>query len=258
MQCLPGRGRPLRHQAETRRGAVQLASGSYPTPLIRKSFRSQGSDCFQPSTRSSRIDDLRARMAQNWFQRQKSKLRERSHRSGSPHQTPAAPPAPATSPPPVTSSPPTTSPAPATPDAVSHTSSAPCQPTTTDIKKHLWNQAYDELKSTEVDLVEAYEKFLSAELQKDDSTLKLAALTTTIDNQISQDVQQRWRQMEQLVKVGLHRTEKSAATKQKINNEIQHILPVKELIGKAVQASPEAALAWVGISFSLEVSSVPE
>lgn len=31
---------------------------------------------------------------------------------------------------------------------------------------------------------------------------------------------------------------------------------VKEIVNKAIQASPEAAVAWVGVCFALEVSAI--
>lgn len=61
--------------------------------------------------------------------------------------------------------------------------------------------------------------------------------------------------MERLVRAGLERTEKEATVKQGIEQGMQAVNSVKGIVDKAVQASPEAALAWVGICFALEVSS---
>jgi len=68
---------------------------------------------------------------------------------------------------------------------------------------------------------------------------------------------QRWQQMERLVRVGLQKTAREAAVKQQIGDVIQRVGVVKGLVDKAVQASPEAAMAWVGVSFALEVLSNP-
>lgn len=60
-------------------------------------------------------------------------------------------------------------------------------------------------------------------------------------------------QMQQLVQNGLHRTEKDARVKQDMEEGIQAAMAVKEVVDKAIQASPEAAIAWVGVCFALEV-----
>jgi hypothetical protein len=61
-------------------------------------------------------------------------------------------------------------------------------------------------------------------------------------------------QMRQLVQDGLHRTERDANVKQGMEDGIQAAIAVKEVVDRAVQASPEAALVWVGVCFALEVS----
>ncbi|KAM9874789.1 nwd1 protein [Verticillium dahliae] len=163
-------------------------------------------------------------MATRLLQKIKSKIS--SSRPTSPHP----PPAPATSP---------------RPSALSETS-------VTSLQERLWNQAYDGLKTDEPGIVEAYEKVLSAELRDGESTGNTAA-----ENQIEAVSRGRSHQMERLVQAGLQRTEKDAAVKQKIHDGIQVASPVKALIGKAVQAAPEAAIAWVGVCFALEILSNP-
>jgi hypothetical protein len=59
--------------------------------------------------------------------------------------------------------------------------------------------------------------------------------------------------MQQLVELSLHTTEMDANFKQKIGDGLQAAMRVKEIIDKAVQASPEAAIAWVSVCFALEV-----
>jgi hypothetical protein len=63
--------------------------------------------------------------------------------------------------------------------------------------------------------------------------------------------------MERLIHVGLQRMEKDVAAKQKVGDVLQTVKIVKGMVGTAVQAAPEAAVAWVGVSFALEVSSPP-
>ncbi|KAF4884464.1 Vegetative incompatibility protein HET-E-1 [Colletotrichum fructicola] len=134
-------------------------------------------------------------------------------------------------------------------------SSSPLQTpisTANNLKERLWNQAYDNLKRSESKLVEAYENLLSAELPGDSHTPAASA-----ENHIKPDPQERWHQMELLVQVGLQKTKKEAEFKQKASDVIQVISPLKEVIGKAVQAAPEAAIAWVGVSFALEILANP-
>ncbi|KAF4415304.1 Vegetative incompatibility protein HET-E-1 [Colletotrichum fructicola] len=134
-------------------------------------------------------------------------------------------------------------------------SSSPLQTpisTANNLKERLWNQAYDNLKRSESKLVEAYENLLSAELPGDSHTPAASA-----ENHIKPDPQERWHQMELLVQVGLQKTKKEAEFKQKASDVIRVISPLKEVIGKAVQAAPEAAIAWVGVSLALEILANP-
>jgi hypothetical protein len=62
--------------------------------------------------------------------------------------------------------------------------------------------------------------------------------------------------MQRLVNHGLRRTERDAELKQGMEDGIQAALAVKEVVDKAVQASPEAAIAWVGVCFALEVGTI--
>ncbi|KAF4417603.1 Vegetative incompatibility protein HET-E-1 [Colletotrichum fructicola] len=174
-------------------------------------------------------------------------------------------------------------------------SSSPLQTpisTANDLKERLWNQAYDNLKRSESKLVEAYENLLSAELPGDSHTPAASAENhikpdpqerwhqmellvqvglqktkkeaedshtpaASAENHIKPDPQERWHQMELLVQVGLQKTKKEAEFKQKASDVIRVISPLKEVIGKAVQAAPEAAIAWVGVSLALEILANP-
>lgn len=117
------------------------------------------------------------------------------------------------------------------------------------LQAQLWNQAYDELKASEPDIVEAYEKILSCELDRDSSTPTNSASRKNV----IEPTRERWRQMEQIVQAGLKKTEKEAAVMQRIDDGLQVAYSVKGIADKAVQAAPEAALAWVGVCFALEV-----
>lgn len=116
------------------------------------------------------------------------------------------------------------------------------------LRERLWNQAYDGLKADEPGIVDAFEKLLSTELQNKSRDTPPSA------NIISSTADERRPQMESLVQVGLDRTAKEVAIKEKVSVGIQTVTMVKRAMDKAVQAAPQAAIAWVGVCFVLEVS----
>lgn len=63
--------------------------------------------------------------------------------------------------------------------------------------------------------------------------------------------------MMRLIQAGLDKTEKEAAVKQGIEDGMQVVHSLGGIIDKAVKAAPEAALAWVGLCFVVEVSLFP-
>ncbi|RSL86770.1 hypothetical protein CDV31_016354 [Fusarium ambrosium] len=63
--------------------------------------------------------------------------------------------------------------------------------------------------------------------------------------------------MQQLVQAGLDRTQKQASIKRGIDEGLQVVKEVKGMVNKAVQAAPEAAVAWVGVCLGLEILSNP-
>lgn len=99
------------------------------------------------------------------------------------------------------------------------------------------------MKTDQRGTVEAYERLLF-ELQNDGDR----SLTS---NGTGKD---KGRQMEELVEIGLRRTEKAAALAKKVGDGLQTVMTVKGLVSNAVQAAPAAAIAWVGVCFALEVS----
>lgn len=187
-------------------------------------------------------------MAHRWLNKVKSKVKR-------PQQAAAQEPA-------LTHSPPTPSPAPswaASKLAIRAASQpTPSLPTSTEsetsplpsIQERLWNQAYDELKESEAKLVKAYERILSAELDRNDSSFVVSEST---EYEIGKTREERCRQMQQLVQGGLDRTQKQASIKRRIDEGLQAVQSVRGIVDKAVQASPEAAVAWVGVCLGLEV-----
>ncbi|KAH7184000.1 NACHT domain-containing protein [Fusarium oxysporum] len=138
----------------------------------------------------------------------------------------------------------------------------PSRPTSTDaetsplpsLQERLWNQAYDELKASEPKLVEAYEKILSVGLHRKDPS---SVTCESTENEIEGARETRCRQMQQLVRDGLDRTQKAASIKRGIDEGLQAVQAVRGIVDKAVKAAPEAAIAWVGICLGLEILSNP-
>lgn len=114
-------------------------------------------------------------------------------------------------------------------------------PTSTYHAEHLWDRAYDDLKRQDAALIQAYERILSN---------KLNEAIGSEQNIIAQhDALTRRNQMRQLIYDGLNRTAKEAKVKEVIGIAIS----TKDIITNAVQAVPQAALAWTGVCVALEV-----
>ncbi|KAH7113468.1 hypothetical protein B0J13DRAFT_460790, partial [Dactylonectria estremocensis] len=116
------------------------------------------------------------------------------------------------------------------------------------LQERLWNRAYDELKASEPKVVEVYEKILSARLRRNDST---SVAFESTGNKIGKTPETRCHQMQQLVQVGLDQTQKEASIKRGIEEGLQAVQAVRVVVDKAVQAAPEAAVAWVGVCLGM-------
>lgn len=129
----------------------------------------------------------------------------------------------------------------------------PNKSTTAVEPKILWDRAYDSLKEDEKSLVDAYEKVLSSELA---ATTVTSQVSEPNRNLIAQgDPELRRAQMRQLVDKGLAKTEREANVKQGIGQAVDVISAANELISSSIKNSPEASLAWTGVTFALQVSS---
>ena len=116
----------------------------------------------------------------------------------------------------------------------------------------MWNRAYDDLKRREPKIIDAYERILSQELTKDDPGHD----TSRVENTIEQaDKTKRWSQMQRLVQARLEKTEREDEVKQAAGEVMQGLLSVKDAIGFVLQTAPQAALAWTGVCFALQVDS---
>ncbi|EXK79656.1 hypothetical protein FOQG_15754 [Fusarium oxysporum f. sp. raphani 54005] len=184
-------------------------------------------------------------MAPRWFEKVESKAKKLlspSTPSPSPSPTPSQP---ASEP----EARPTSQPTPSPPTSTdSETSPLP------NLQERLWNQAYDELKASEPKLVEAYEKILSVGLHRKDPS---SVTCESTENEIEGARETRCRQMQQLVRDGLDRTQKAASIKRGIDEGLQAVQAVRGTVDKAIQTAPEAAVAWVGVCLGLEILSNP-
>ncbi|KAL7906758.1 WD40-repeat-containing domain protein [Trichoderma velutinum] len=131
-----------------------------------------------------------------------------------------------------------------------HTTSAPALPISTSsvpisLAERLWDRAYDDLKTEDVALIQAYEKILSS---------KLDAVAGSEQNVIAHnDTHARRNQMRQLIHDGLDKTAREARMKEAIGIAIS----ARDTISSAIQAAPQAALAWTGICIALEIIQNP-
>jgi hypothetical protein len=108
------------------------------------------------------------------------------------------------------------------------------------LQQRLWNQAYGELRASSTKLVEAYERILSAELDRNDSSFVASEPT---EHEIGRTRGTRCRQMQQLVQDGPDRTQRQASLKRGIDEGLQAVQAVRGIVDKVVHAAPEAAVA---------------
>ncbi|KAF5022983.1 hypothetical protein F66182_4940 [Fusarium sp. NRRL 66182] len=118
-----------------------------------------------------------------------------------------------------------------------------------ELQEELWNEAYDKLRDNGDRYVAAYEEILVSELKNDNPGADTTSLGTSH--------QERWRNMQRLVEIGLAKTEKEAKIYGKVNDGLELFGTVRALVEPAVSAVPQAAIPWVGVCFVLEVISNP-
>lgn len=100
-------------------------------------------------------------------------------------------------------------------------------------------------------MVKAYEKILSCELMTPTTSL----LSDIQQNRIEQkDTELQRSQMRQLVGWGLAKIEHEAKIKQGAGHVVDVALAANNMISTALKECPEAALAWTGVVFALQVS----
>ena len=119
-----------------------------------------------------------------------------------------------------------------------------------DIRRQIWNEAYEKLKDDEADTVDAYERILSAELAPSEAVSSADRNTANI---IREDPEARQGQMMILVEKGRDKTTKETKVKEKFKKGIQPVNNVKNFVSMAVKSEPSAAVAWLGITTLIDV-----
>ncbi|CAG1997514.1 unnamed protein product [Fusarium graminearum] len=115
------------------------------------------------------------------------------------------------------------------------------------LQEKLWNKAYDSLRDSGNKHMAQYEEILIFELRKDKPDEDSVSLGTTQE--------QRWRQMQRLVEIGLSKTEKEARGNEMANSGLELFGTVRALVEPAVSAVPHAAIPWKECPVRFIVSS---
>ncbi|KAH6888428.1 hypothetical protein B0T10DRAFT_488158 [Thelonectria olida] len=118
------------------------------------------------------------------------------------------------------------------------------------LQERLWNEAYDQLKVTEPEMVEEYERVL---LEHFDAKNATPTILEPGENKIGETRKTRCRQMEVMAKAGLDRLTKLAILRNKVEKKDYVLKASLFRMKNAVQSAPEAALAWVAAYFGLLV-----
>ena len=111
----------------------------------------------------------------------------------------------------------------------------------------LWDVAYEQLRTSDPDLVLRFQRCLAAMTnQAEDVAMGPEFADRTVEEALS-------RLREAQVERNLHRT--SAKVRKYFEGSVKLVIASKDLISGAVAANPYAAMAWSGISIMLPVSS---
>ncbi|KIH87084.1 hypothetical protein SPBR_05000 [Sporothrix brasiliensis 5110] len=137
-------------------------------------------------------------------------------------------------------------------------------------KQSLWDRAYDALRKTKTQLVEDYEKLLAEEEQTANFTLNNGAPAQPKplhDVTFGPDSQSRQAQLNTVIEQGLRRVEERKAKytiaghefvlRDQVAQAAKWLLWAKDWVGNAVQASPQASIAWAGVCLILPLLTNP-
>ncbi|PCD34690.1 hypothetical protein AU210_007287 [Fusarium oxysporum f. sp. radicis-cucumerinum] len=151
----------------------------------------------------------------------------------------------------VSQSPPPSAPLPTINQATSPSSIHESDSPPLSVPERLWTKAYDSIKEKEPNRVKAYEEIIE----------NIKNEWGNIPENEMEDLEHcktdKSRQMWMVVYMGLERSKKMAHYKEIVSNNIGIIGNLKGVIDQAVKASPEAGVAWAGISVGLEIFANP-
>ncbi|KAN0075185.1 hypothetical protein V8E54_007796 [Elaphomyces granulatus] len=120
------------------------------------------------------------------------------------------------------------------------------------LPEQLWDKAYDELKNDHGQLLLWYETILSQELNGVDwnaiSESQLVNAMIEEKNPVERKSQMTW-----LIRAGLEKMETEANVKKRAGEDIQVVVSAKGVIDSVIKAVPQAALAWTGVSFAMQI-----
>ena len=118
-------------------------------------------------------------------------------------------------------------------------------------RRCLWDRAYDALKQAEPALATAYENILSCQLQN--------GLGSPVPESQSNDIAQddpdmRRHQMKQLVDRGRDKMARETKAKERLSAAVDFVSAVRGVVSSAIEAVPQASLAWAGVCVAVQVS----
>ncbi|RMZ74797.1 hypothetical protein DV737_g5729, partial [Chaetothyriales sp. CBS 132003] len=114
----------------------------------------------------------------------------------------------------------------------------------------LWDRAYDVLKADNPALVVEYEKILSSQMERGLGSKVPENQSNAIDQN---DPDRRRGQMRRLIDAGLDHTAREARIKEQFGTVADVVKSARNVISSAIEAMPQAALAWTGVCVALQL-----
>ncbi|CEF72078.1 hypothetical protein FGSG_00205 [Fusarium graminearum PH-1] len=116
-----------------------------------------------------------------------------------------------------------------------------------ELQERLWNQAYNEFKDKESDLVAAYEGLISSKAPYMEDNQQTNTLSP----------QEKWDQMRKTAEEGLQTTERSTEIQGKIHGVFEYAAPIKGIVDRIMPSVPQAQVPWLAVSLTFEIFSKP-
>jgi hypothetical protein len=117
--------------------------------------------------------------------------------------------------------------------------------------EEIWDEAYDDLKAEQPQLMHIYEVILSNKLHDPNSDHPQSG---DENNMIATAGDERRTQMLAIMQSGQNRVKREAKIKESVGEAMEIVNSMKSIISTAIQAAPQAALPWSIVSMALDVS----